>query len=215
MGDCPGGQQRQRRRVELLHPRPGPFPCLPLGGGRHGGRQRRQGTHGLALGLWNGQDPILKERLFGLTNSEGNHGEDVKEYYFYSTTCLPTRGSLAVQVPADGFPVQRPSCHKRGRGFGDPEYELLDTGIFDDGRYFDVQVDYAKAGPTDLWPASRSEPRSRRSADPPAPHAVVPEHLVAGAPAGKPSLRAVDGPRRVWKPDTNKWASTGCTSATT
>ena len=96
-----------------------------------------------ALALWNEQDPILKERLFGLTNTEGNHGEDVKEYYFYvdnlPTHCLP---ALAVQVPAGGrtrTPTSSPRTAPRSRF--EMEYELLDTGVFDDDRYFDVEVD--------------------------------------------------------------------------
>ena len=105
----------------------------------------------LALALWNGQDPILKERLFGLTNSEGNHGEDVKEYYFYVDN-VPTHSWMRwrYKYPQAAFPYDDLLATNRARGFGDPEYELLDTGVFDDGRYFDVQVDYAKAGPTDL-----------------------------------------------------------------
>ena len=106
----------------------------------------------LALALWNGQDPILKERLFGLTNSEGNHGEDVKEYYFYVDN-VPTHSWMRwrYKYPQAAFPYDDLRRRPTGaRGFDDSEYELLDTGVFDDGRYFDVQVDYAKAGPTDL-----------------------------------------------------------------
>ncbi len=102
--------------------------------------------------LWNGQDPILKERLFGLTNGEGNHGEDVKELYYY-LDATPTHSYLkyALQVPAARVPL-RPA----GRGESPArqatrrEFELLDTGIFDDDRYFDVMVEYAKAGPEDI-----------------------------------------------------------------
>jgi len=105
----------------------------------------------LALGLWNGQDPILKERLFGLTNSEGNHGEDVKEYYFYVDN-VPTHSWMRwrYKYPHSAYPYDDLLATNQARGFDDWEYELLDTGVFADGRYFDVQVDYAKASPSDL-----------------------------------------------------------------
>jgi hypothetical protein len=105
----------------------------------------------LALTLWNGRDPILKERLFGLTNSEGNHGEDVKEYYFY-LDALPTSSYLKMlyKYPQATFPYDELVRVNRSRGLNDPEYELLDTGVFDEGRYFDVVVEYAKAGPEDI-----------------------------------------------------------------
>ncbi|MCW2524770.1 MAG: hypothetical protein JWO63_3105 [Frankiales bacterium] len=107
----------------------------------------------LCLGpvLWNGHDPILKERLFGLTNSEGNHGEDVKECYFY-VDALPTSSYLKMiyKYPQRAFPYDDLVATNRGRGKLDPEYELLDTGVFDDGRYFDVVVEYAKATPEDV-----------------------------------------------------------------
>ena len=105
-----------------------------------------------ALALWNGRDPILKERLFGLTNAEGNHGEDVKEYYFYLDS-TPTHSYMKypLQVPAGGVPVRRPRRDQPGpRQDTSFEYELLDTGVFDGDRYFDVVVEYAKAAPEDL-----------------------------------------------------------------
>jgi hypothetical protein len=104
----------------------------------------------LALALWNGHDPILKERLFGLTNGEGNHGEDVKEIYYY-LDATPTHSYLKMlyKYPQLEFPYGELVRENRLRGKGRPEYELLDTGIFDDDRYFDVFVDYAKAGPED------------------------------------------------------------------
>ena len=103
-----------------------------------------------ALALWNGRDPILKERLFGLTNGEGNHGEDVKEYYFYDDA-TPTSSYLrfAYRYPQAPFPYDDLVGTNASRGRTDPEYELLDTGVFDDDRYFDVEVEYAKASPTD------------------------------------------------------------------
>lgn len=105
----------------------------------------------LALALWNGRDPILKERAFGLTNSEGNHGEDVKEYYFYVDS-TPTHSYMRYQYkyPQGAFPYDDLLATNRARGRQDFEYELLDTGIFDDDRYFDVTVEYAKADPEDV-----------------------------------------------------------------
>ena len=104
-----------------------------------------------AVALWNGRDPILKERLFGLTNSEGNHGEDVKEYYFYIDS-TPTHSYMKYlyKYPQREFPY-RDLVETNGRRSRDEmEYELLDTGAFADDRYFDVFVEYAKAGPEDV-----------------------------------------------------------------
>ncbi len=104
-----------------------------------------------ALALWNGRDPILKERLFGLTNEEGNHGEDVKEYYFY-LDATPTHSYMKwlYKYPQAAFPYTDLVEENRRRGRQAPEYELLDTGIFDGDRYFDVTVEYAKASPDDI-----------------------------------------------------------------
>ena len=104
-----------------------------------------------ALALWNGHDPILKERLFGLTNSEGNHGEDVKEYYFYLDS-TPTHSYMKYlyKYPQEAFPYDDLTATNRRRSRKDLEYELLDTGIFKDDRYFDVFVEYAKATPEDV-----------------------------------------------------------------
>jgi hypothetical protein len=104
-----------------------------------------------AVALWNGRDPILKERLFGLTNSEGNHGEDVKEYYFYLDS-TPTHSYMKYlyKYPQREFPY-RDLVETNGRRSREEfEYELLDTGVFDDDRYFDVFVEYAKADPEDV-----------------------------------------------------------------
>ncbi len=103
-----------------------------------------------ALALWNGRDPILKERLFGLTNSESNHGEDVKEYYFYLDS-TPTHSYMKYlyKYPQMEFPYRDLVETSRRRSREEFEYELLDTGIFDDDRYFDVFVEYAKADPED------------------------------------------------------------------
>ena len=104
-----------------------------------------------ALALWNGKDPILKERLFGLTNSEGNHGEDVKEYYFYLDS-TPTHSYMKYlyKYPQAAFPYSDLVETNRRRNRNDMEYELLDTGVFKDDRYFDIYVEYAKAGPDDI-----------------------------------------------------------------
>jgi hypothetical protein len=105
----------------------------------------------LALALWNGQDPLLKERLFGLTNAEGNHGEDVKELYYYLDS-TPTHSYMKFlyKYPQRRFPYEQLIEENRRRSRHDPEFELLDTGIFTDDRYFDVFVEYAKASPMDL-----------------------------------------------------------------
>ncbi len=104
-----------------------------------------------ALALWNGQDAILKERLFGLTNSEGNHGEDVKEYYFYLDS-TPTHSYMKYlyKYPQAAFPYADLVETNGRRSRNEFEYELLDTGVFRDDRYFDVFVEYAKAGPEDI-----------------------------------------------------------------
>jgi hypothetical protein len=104
-----------------------------------------------ALGLWNERDPILKERLFGLTNSEANHGEDVKEYYFYLDS-TPTHSYMKYlyKYPQREYPYCDLIETNRSRSREEFEYELLDTGVFDDDRYFDVFVEYAKAGPEDV-----------------------------------------------------------------
>jgi hypothetical protein len=104
-----------------------------------------------ALALWNGKDPILKERLFGLTNSEGNHGEDVKEYYFYIDS-TPTHSYMKYlyKYPQAAFPYADLVETNRRRSRNEMEYELLDTGVFNQDRYFDVFVEYAKHGPDDM-----------------------------------------------------------------
>ena len=104
-----------------------------------------------AIALWNGHDPILKERLFGLTGNEGNHGEDVKEQYFYIDS-TPTHSYMRFlyKYPQAEYPYARLVAENRRRGRDAPEYELLDTGVFDDNRYFDVVVEYAKGTPEDI-----------------------------------------------------------------
>jgi hypothetical protein len=124
-----------------------------------------------ALALWNGRDPILKERLFGLTNSEGNHGEDVKEYYFYLDS-TPTHSYMKYlyKYPHAAYPYEDLVSTNRRRGRHELEYELLDTGVFDDDRYMDVFVEYAKASPDDLLVQVTVWNRGRE----PAPLHVVP-----------------------------------------
>jgi hypothetical protein len=104
-----------------------------------------------ALALWNGADPILKERMFGLTNGQGNHGEDVKEYWFYLDS-TPTHSYMKelYKYPQREFPYDDLLATNGRRGRDEFEYELIDTGIFDEDRYFDVFVEYGKAGPEDI-----------------------------------------------------------------
>jgi hypothetical protein len=113
-----------------------------------------------ALAMWNGRDPILKERLFGLTGSEGNHGEDVKELYFYVDS-TPTHSYMRYlyKYPQRAFPYAELAAENRRRGRQEQEYELLDTGVFDENRYFDVQVEYAKADVDDLFVRVRATNR--------------------------------------------------------
>ena len=105
----------------------------------------------LGLALWNGKDPILKERMFGLTNAEGNHGEDVKEYWWY-LDALPSSAWLRwrYHYPQAAFPYEDLISDQWRRSKFEPEYELIDTGIFDDDRYWIVEVHYAKATATDI-----------------------------------------------------------------
>ena len=104
-----------------------------------------------ALALWNGRDPIIKERLFGLTNSEGNHGEDVKEYYFYLDS-TPTHSYMKwlYKYPQGEYPYGDLVETNRRRSHNEFEYELIDTGVFKDDRYFDVYVEYAKETPEEI-----------------------------------------------------------------
>src|SRR5437899_262405 len=104
-----------------------------------------------AIALWNGKDPILKGRLFGLTGSEGNHGEDVKEYYFYiDSTPTDAYMKYLYKYPQQEYPYARLVEENRRRGRQDPEFELMSTGVFDENRYFDVFVEYAKADVEDI-----------------------------------------------------------------
>jgi len=151
-----------------------------------------------ALALWNGRDPILKERLFGLTNSEGNHGEDVKEYYFYLDS-TPTHSYMKYlyKYPQRAYPYADLVETNRQRSRDEFEYELLDTGVFEGDRYFDVFVEYAKAGPEDVLVQITAANRGPEAAE---------LHLLPtlwfrndwsswiSKPAEKPLLKQVDGP---------------------
>ena len=147
-----------------------------------------------ALALWNERDPILKERLFGLTNSEANHGEDVKEYYFYLDS-TPTHSYMKYlyKYPQREYPYRDLIETNRGRSREEFEYELLDTGVFDDDRYFDVFVEYAKEGPEDILVRMTVHNRGPEAARLRVlPTALVPQHLVVGRRISrKPSLREV------------------------
>jgi hypothetical protein len=171
-----------------------------------------------ALALWNGRDPILKERLFGLTNAEGNHGEDVKEYYFFlENTPTHSYQKWLYKYPQAEFPYADLVAENRRRKESDPgafEYELLDTGVFAEDRYFDVQVEYAKAAPRDILVRIRADNRGPEAATlhllptlwfrntwswlgtPEERHAATP--AIVGTPAARPggvaTLRATPAP---------------------
>src|SRR4051794_38780328 len=163
----------------------------------------------LALALWNGVDPILKERMFGLTNGEGNHGEDVKEYWFY-LDATPTHSYLKClyKYPQRAFPYGDLVATNGRRSRAESEYELLDTGVFGDGRYFDVVVEYAKAAPDDILMLVTAHNRGPEAAT---------LHLLPtlwfrntwswGDELGRPSLAAPDGAAavRATHPDLGEW----------
>ncbi len=174
----------------------------------------------LALALWNGVDPILKERMFGLANGQGNHGEDVKEYWFYLDS-TPTHSYLKCQYkyPQRAFPYEDLVSTNARRGKQDMEYELLDTGIFDDDRYFDVIVEYAKGTHDDILMLVTAHNRG--------PDAAT-LHLLPtlwfrntwswGGEVPKPTLTAADGERgvtaaRASHPDLGEWWLRADTSA--
>jgi hypothetical protein len=151
-----------------------------------------------ALALWNGKDPILKERLFGLTNSEGNHGEDVKEYYFYLDS-TPTHSYMKYlyKYPQAAYPYADLVDTNRGRSREELEYELLDTGVFNEDKYFDVFVEYAKAGPEDILVQITVANRGPQAAD----LHVLPTLWFRNdwaswiaKPVEKPILKQIDGP---------------------
>jgi hypothetical protein len=147
----------------------------------------------MSVALWNGRDPILKERLFGLTNAEGNHGEDVKElYYFLDGTPTHSYMRMLYKYPQAAFPYEWLLEENRHRGLDKPEFEIVDTGVFADGRYFDVTVEYAKASPDDILIRITVENR----ADGPASLHVLPTFWARNtwtwtAGAARPLLRAL------------------------
>ncbi len=145
-----------------------------------------------ALALWNGRDPIVKERLFGLTGHEGNHGEDVKEYYFYLDS-TPTHSYMKYlyKYPQAEFPYARLVEENRRRGRGEPEFELMETGVFDEDRYFDVFVEYAKAACDDLLIRINIVNRGPELAELTVlPTILVPQHLVRGTRCSAPEGQA-------------------------
>lgn len=118
-----------------------------------------------AIALWNGKDPMLKERMFGLGSHEGNHGEDVKEYYFYlDNTPAHSYQKMLYKYPQNEFPYEMLLKENKKRGFFDPEFELLDTKIFDNNEYFDVFIEYAKASETDILVKISLHNRSNKEA---------------------------------------------------
>ena len=129
-----------------------------------------------ALALWNERDPILKERLFGLSNPQGNHGEDVKEcYYYLDATPTYSYCKALYKYPHAAFPYDRLVSEAARRGKNDPEFELADTGVLDEGRYFDVTAEYAKHSPDDLLIRLTAVNRGARRRDTaPASDPVVP-----------------------------------------
>ena len=133
----------------------------------------------LATALWNGKDPILKERLFGLNHNEGNHCEDVKELYYYLDN-TPTHSYMKYlyKYPQAEFPYARLREENRKRSRTDREYELVDTGVFDQNRYFDVLIEYAKAGPEDILIRIQVSNRGGEEAPITVLPTLVPEHLV-------------------------------------
>ena len=151
-----------------------------------------------ALALWNGKDPILKERAFGLTNSEANHGEDVKEYYFYLDS-TPTHSYMKYlyKYPQAAYPYADLIETNRARSREEFEYELLDTGVFDEDRYFDVFVEFAKAGPEDILVQITAVNRGPESAE----LHVLPTLWFrndwapwVAKPSEKPVLKEINGP---------------------
>ena len=118
-----------------------------------------------ALSMWNGNDPFLKERLFGLTNTQGNHGEDVKEYYFHLDN-TPTHSYMKFlyKYPQKAFPYWKLEQENKKRGLKDREFELIETGIFDGDRYFDVEIEYAKQSDEDILIFIRVTNRGKEAA---------------------------------------------------
>ncbi len=161
----------------------------------------------LSLALWNGKDPILKERLFGLTNAEGNHGEDVKELYYY-LDATPSHSYLKMlyKYPQAAFPYSQLLEENRRRGREDTECELLDTGLFDDDRYFDVFVEYAKGAPDEILMQITAHNRGPDSA----PLALLPQLCCRNiwswtSGVAKPTLIGRPGTVEIQHPELGKY----------
>lgn len=152
MGHGTRGLQQRRRCLALFSPRTRPQPRYRWGEDGLAGFSDKAQHWCLGLGLWNERDPILKERLFGLNNSEGNHGEDVKELYFF-VDGVPSHAYMRMlyKYPQAEFPYTDLVTENARRGLADAEYEILDTGVFEDDRYFDVTVEYAKHTADDIF----------------------------------------------------------------
>ena len=197
LGHGARGLQRRRRRLGVFPVRAGPRRA-PTAGTRTDslGICDRHQRICFALALWNGRDPILKERLFGLTGRQGNHGEDVKECYFYLDS-TPTHSYMKAlyKYPQAEFPYEQLVEENRRRTRNEPEYELIDTGVFAENRYFDVIVEYAKAAPEDiLIRITVDQPRSRAGAAARAADGLVPQYDGAWGPAATaPDLRRSGG----------------------
>ena len=183
MGHGARGLQRVRQRLGISSRTITPDRA-PTDGMKTASPESATGTRTIcfALAMWNGRDPILKERLFGLTGNEGNHGEDVKEYYFYLDS-TPTHSYMKYlyKYPQAAFPYGQLVEENRRRGKNEPEFELMDTGVFDENRYFDVFVEYAKADAEDILikiTVTNRGPEAAQSA--PAADDLVPQHLVVG-----------------------------------
>jgi hypothetical protein len=149
----------------------------------------------VSLALWNARDPIIKERLFGLNNLEGNHGEDVKELYFYLDG-TPTHSYMRMlyKYPHDAYPYKDLVEENKRRGADQPEYEILDTGVFDDNRYFDVYVEYAKRTPDDIVMRVTVENRAdQRAALHVLPQFWARNRWAWSGKSGKPSLTLMPG----------------------
>ena len=134
------------------------------------------------MALWNGNDPFLKERLFGLTNHEGNHGEDVKEYW-WPLDSTPTHSFMRwlYRYPQARFPYEELIEENRRRGRDQPEFELVDTGVLDGNRFFDVEIVYAKSAPDDLCICIRCTNAGPEPAQTPCTSdGVVPQHVGVG-----------------------------------
>ena len=163
-----------------------------------------------ALALWNGKDPILKERMFGLNGSEGNHGEDVKEYWYYLDN-LPSHAYMKMlyKYPQAEYPYQRLIDENRRRSKQEMEYELVDTGIFDEGRYFDVVLEYAKAESEDLLdPHQCQQPRPGSGGHPHSADAVVSQHMDMG-PRRAPTFDHPGSHRAKRRQDASQTLGTG------